>query len=84
MMNRIALLAAVMASLPALSGTAQAQGSLEAGKEKAAVCAACHGPDGNVVPGTAPDFACTVTVAPACVTSNDGDPPVTAKRSAPI
>ena len=57
MMNRIALLAAVMASLPALSGTAQAQGSLEAGKEKAAVCAACHGPDGNVVPGTAPEGA---------------------------
>ena len=30
-----------------LSATAVAQGDAEAGKAKSAVCAACHGPDGN-------------------------------------
>lgn len=54
-MNRFVLLAAAVAALPVLSGAARAQGNVEAGKEKAAVCAACHGPDGNVVPGTAPE-----------------------------
>ncbi len=54
-MIRFVLLAAAVAALPALSGAARAQGNVEAGKEKAAVCAACHGPDGNVVPGTAPE-----------------------------
>ena len=30
-----------------VSGVAQAGGDAEAGKGKSAVCAACHGPDGN-------------------------------------
>jgi len=54
-MIRSVLLAAAVAALSVLSGAARAQGNVEAGKEKAAVCAACHGPDGNVVPGTAPE-----------------------------
>jgi cytochrome c553 len=31
----------------ALAGAAQAAGNAEAGKQKAQVCAACHGPEGN-------------------------------------
>jgi len=54
-MNRFALLTAAFAALVTVSTAARAQGNLEAGKQKAAVCAACHGPDGNVVPGTAPE-----------------------------
>jgi len=30
-----------------MSTTAQAEGSVEAGQQKSAVCIACHGPDGN-------------------------------------
>jgi cytochrome c553 len=36
----------VLAAL-ALAGAAQAAGNAEAGKQKAQVCAACHGPEGN-------------------------------------
>ena len=31
----------------AMTGTAQAKGNAAAGQEKSAVCAACHGADGN-------------------------------------
>lgn len=41
-----ALLIASMAML-AMAGTTQAAGDAEAGKTKSAVCAACHGADGN-------------------------------------
>ena len=41
-----ALLVAAMAML-AVAGTTQAAGDAEAGKAKSAVCAACHGADGN-------------------------------------
>ena len=41
-----ALLIASMAML-AMAGTTQAAGNAEAGKTKSAVCAACHGVDGN-------------------------------------
>lgn len=41
-----ALLIASMAML-AMAGTTQAAGDAEAGKTKSAVCAACHGVDGN-------------------------------------
>lgn len=54
-MTRNFLFAATFAALAAVAGPAAAQGDLEAGKQKAAVCAACHGPDGNVAPGTAPE-----------------------------
>ncbi len=37
----------------ALTASAQTLGDAEAGKEKSAVCAACHGPDGN---SAAPNF----------------------------
>lgn len=46
------LLIAPLAGL-ALLGTAQAAGDAEAGKTKSAMCAACHGPDGN---SAVPDF----------------------------
>ena len=54
-MIRIALYPALLAALLALHSTAHAQGNLEAGKAKAAVCAACHGADGNVASGMAPE-----------------------------
>ena len=37
----------LLAALIALSGSAEATGDVEAGKARAAVCAACHGADGN-------------------------------------
>ncbi len=40
-----------------LTGAAVAQGDAEAGKEKAATCAACHGPDGNSVIEANPKLA---------------------------
>ena len=43
---KTALLIASMAML-ALAGATQAAGNAEAGKTKSAVCAACHGADGN-------------------------------------
>ncbi|HCM66237.1 MAG TPA: cytochrome c4, partial [Alcanivorax sp.] len=46
------LLAAVVATPFAL-----AEGDPEAGKEKAQVCAACHGPDGNSPSGQYPSLA---------------------------
>jgi cytochrome c553 len=50
-MNNLLLITAI-ASL-AMLGTVHAAGDLEAGKTKSAMCAACHGPDGNSV---APNF----------------------------
>jgi cytochrome c553 len=41
------LAVATMAAVLGISSTARAEGSVEAGQEKSAVCAACHGPDGN-------------------------------------
>lgn len=41
------LAVATMAAALGTSGAALAEGSVEAGEEKSAVCAACHGPDGN-------------------------------------
>ena len=38
---------AMMAAALGISSTAQAEGSVEAGQEKSAVCVACHGVDGN-------------------------------------
>lgn len=35
------------ATLFAIAGAAQASGDVESGKARAAVCAACHGADGN-------------------------------------
>lgn len=39
--------------LTGLAGTAAASGDIDAGKEKSAMCAACHGADGN---STDPQF----------------------------
>lgn len=47
------LAAAVFLGCTTLAITAQAQGDPEAGKEKVATCAACHGTDGI---GTAPIY----------------------------
>jgi cytochrome c553 len=51
----------VACALALLAGAAHAQGDPAAGKEKAAVCAACHGADGNAPAGAAdqpyPDLA---------------------------
>lgn len=41
------LAVATMAAALGISTAAYAEGSVEAGAEKSAVCAACHGPDGN-------------------------------------
>lgn len=41
------LAVAMMGTALGISSTALAGGSVEAGEEKSAVCAACHGPDGN-------------------------------------
>jgi cytochrome c553 len=50
------LVAAALAA--AASGAARAQGNPEAGKQKGAACAACHGIDGNAPDGQAfPDLA---------------------------
>lgn len=48
MMQRTAATLATLALALALAaGNARAAGDVEAGKQKAAVCQACHGPDGN-------------------------------------
>ena len=41
------LAVATLAAALGFHGSAQAEGSVEAGQEKAVLCAACHGPDGN-------------------------------------
>jgi cytochrome c553 len=38
---------AAMAATLGINSAAHAEGSVDAGQEKSAVCAACHGPDGN-------------------------------------
>ncbi|HZP86352.1 MAG TPA: c-type cytochrome [Burkholderiales bacterium] len=52
-MNRVLYPASILAcaAFALLSGPTLAQGDPEAGKQKAAVCAACHGADGNAVKG---------------------------------
>lgn len=45
-MRKLLAVAAMGAAL-GISSTAQAEGSVEAGQAKSAVCAACHGADGN-------------------------------------
>lgn len=56
MMNRF--FAVVLASLALLhTGAALAEGSAEAGKAKSAVCAACHGMDGNSINPEWPSLA---------------------------
>jgi cytochrome c553 len=56
----VSLLAALSAvlSVPAPAPAAD----LEAGRRKAAPCAACHGPDGNSINPTAPSLAGQVTI----------------------
>ncbi len=41
------LSAPLLVALLLVSGAANAAGDVEAGRTKAAACAACHGPDGN-------------------------------------
>jgi cytochrome c553 len=41
------LTVATLAAALGISSAAQAEGSVEAGEAKSAVCGACHGPDGN-------------------------------------
>jgi len=55
MMRKLAIL--LMSSLLMSAGSALATGDAEAGKVKAAVCAACHGADGNSVVPTFPKLA---------------------------
>lgn len=54
-MNKILTIAAV-ASL-AIAGSIHAAGDVEAGKAKAAMCMACHGPDGNSIAPNFPNLA---------------------------
>ncbi|MGB5622904.1 MAG: c-type cytochrome [Gammaproteobacteria bacterium] len=55
-MNKFSAIALMSLTLGILS-TAQAEGSAEAGKAKSAVCAACHGADGNSVNPEWPSLA---------------------------
>lgn len=52
-----ALLLLAVPILASLGAVAQEEGSIEAGKTKSAVCAACHGPDGNSVNPEWPSLA---------------------------
>jgi cytochrome c553 len=54
-MRALALLAVPI--LVSFAAVAQEEGSLEAGRTKSAVCAACHGPDGNSVNPEWPSLA---------------------------
>lgn len=50
---KLMLLLATVVAVP----TAMAAGNVQAGKSKAAACAACHGPDGNSPSGQYPNLA---------------------------
>ena len=52
-----ALLLLAVPILASFGAVAQEEGSIEAGKTKSAVCAACHGPDGNSVNPEWPSLA---------------------------
>ena len=47
-MNKLVVLSAAL-TLVGATGVVQAAGDVAAGKAKSAVCAGCHGPDGNSV-----------------------------------
>ena len=49
--------ALLVLALALVSWTAQGAGSAQAGKEKAATCSACHGPDGNSLQDIYPQLA---------------------------
>ena len=53
-MKKVAIALSLLVSLV---GTANAAGNAEAGKEKAAMCTACHGADGNSLVDTFPKLA---------------------------
>lgn len=55
-MRKLFAVAATVIAL-GMSTTAQAEGSVEAGQQKSAVCVACHGPDGNSVNPEWPSLA---------------------------
>ncbi|NLO81056.1 MAG: cytochrome c4 [Xanthomonadaceae bacterium] len=55
-MNKRLIMLVACAAL-AVAGSAFAQGDVNAGKQKAAVCAACHGPDGNSINPIWPSLA---------------------------
>jgi cytochrome c553 len=57
LINRAASLVLVGIMGVAMAGTTQAGGDAEAGKAKSAVCAACHGADGNSAAGMFPKLA---------------------------
>jgi len=57
-MNRALTLLSFGAVLAFASLQAQAAGNIEAGKQKAAACFACHGADGNAVDPQYPRLAC--------------------------
>jgi len=55
-MRKLFAVASIAAAL-GISSAALAEGSVEAGQAKSAVCAACHGPDGNSVNPEWPSLA---------------------------
>ena len=55
-MNKISAVALISLTL-GIASTAMAEGSAQAGKAKSAVCAACHGVDGNSVNPEWPSLA---------------------------
>ena len=54
---RMLLAVAVAAAALGMNNTALAEGSVEAGQQKSAVCMACHGPDGNSLNPEWPNLA---------------------------
>lgn len=56
-MKTNAIIAAIGLSLALVSSAWATQGNPEAAKEKAKVCAACHGPDGNSITPSFPKLA---------------------------
>ena len=53
-MNRILLTATVFVASLTMAGAVQAAGDVAAGKTKSAMCAACHGANGQGVPPNPP------------------------------
>ncbi|MGH8146553.1 MAG: c-type cytochrome [Rhodanobacteraceae bacterium] len=57
MQQRTIIVSLAAAALALAFGTASANGNIAAGKKKAAVCAACHGADGNGIASNYPALA---------------------------
>ena len=57
MLVSICAIAAITATGTAAQATSLVEGSVEAGKDKAITCTACHGPEGNSANPLLPNIA---------------------------